>query len=556
MTGAESLQLFMELVANGNELFLSDEDFVVINGVTKPTLKKIYAEFLASIGSYPTVADGIANTSGTGTNNRFFTVPESGDTAERRYRNDAGVAVLVNRISSADVVDGLVAKFVTADAAGLNVVPVVVTQDGKVPIWLENGLLSAANLSPALRLAATADIIARSDAASALMLPMISNDRGQVVAWLENGSFNAAGLDQRIQEAIGTETKRKYSDASQLYSYRAQLAKAKSGSGFARVFFTGDSWTEHLLETPQVLATSLYEAFGQSGQGWISVHADEGGASSTLSQLLNGARLNKSSGWTLADMTLAADGLDGHAVTATGATATINITNLKTQALRWYYLDSDGAFRYTVDGGTPVVVAGGGTGTRKSIDIDGLADSAHTIRFDLVGNAGTVTMYGGFATRTASGIEFSKAGNGGSTAVQWNGIAVNTQAYAAELKPDLVFIILGTNDRNRAITKAEFKAGIISMVAAYREGSPNCAVVLVTPVAGGDSPELGLMSSYAEAMDEVSRSIKGVEQINLNEFMPPRSVSDALGLWKDENHLSELGGRFVADLLMKYFLSF
>ena len=99
-TGAESLQLFNQLVALGSTLFLSDEDFVTINGITKPTLKKIYAEFLASMGVYTTVAEGLTATSGTGTNNRFFTVPATGDKAETRYRNDAGVAVEISSILS------------------------------------------------------------------------------------------------------------------------------------------------------------------------------------------------------------------------------------------------------------------------------------------------------------------------------------------------------------------------------------------------------------------------------------------------------------------------
>lgn len=100
MTGAESLQLFQQLVANANSLFLSDADFVAINGISKPTLKKIYAEFLASMGTYTTVAAGLAATSGTGTNNRFFSVPGTGDVFETRYRNDAGVAVEISSLLS------------------------------------------------------------------------------------------------------------------------------------------------------------------------------------------------------------------------------------------------------------------------------------------------------------------------------------------------------------------------------------------------------------------------------------------------------------------------
>lgn len=106
MSGATDVQLFHQLVSNANALFLSDADSVVINGITKPTLKKIYAEFLASMGSYTTVAAGLAATSGTGTSNRFFSVPGSGELFETRYRNDAGVAVEVSSLLSW-LVDGL-----------------------------------------------------------------------------------------------------------------------------------------------------------------------------------------------------------------------------------------------------------------------------------------------------------------------------------------------------------------------------------------------------------------------------------------------------------------
>ncbi|MFJ7884612.1 hypothetical protein ACIQYF_14130 [Pseudomonas sp. NPDC096917] len=115
MSGAQDLQLFEQLVDNANSLFLSDEDFVVINGVTKPTLKKIYADFMASIGTFITVADGLEATNGTGTNNRFFTVPEAGNTYETRYRNDAGAAVQVGRISSAETIEKVLELIRAAD---------------------------------------------------------------------------------------------------------------------------------------------------------------------------------------------------------------------------------------------------------------------------------------------------------------------------------------------------------------------------------------------------------------------------------------------------------
>lgn len=121
MSGAQDLQLFEQLVDNASSLFLSDEDFVVINGVTKPTLKKIYSDFMASTGTFITVDDGLESTNGTGTNNRFFTVPEAGNTYETRYRNDAGVAVKVGQISSAEAIDTVLKLISPADGTPIYV---------------------------------------------------------------------------------------------------------------------------------------------------------------------------------------------------------------------------------------------------------------------------------------------------------------------------------------------------------------------------------------------------------------------------------------------------
>lgn len=124
MSGASDLQLFEQLVSSANQLFLSNGDSVVINGVTKPTLKKIYTDFLASMYSYTTVAAGLAATSGTGTNNRFFTVPATGADFEVRYRNDAGVAVEIGRSpSSSSVANGKLTSGIlgfTASGQALN----------------------------------------------------------------------------------------------------------------------------------------------------------------------------------------------------------------------------------------------------------------------------------------------------------------------------------------------------------------------------------------------------------------------------------------------------
>ncbi|MBF8765325.1 SGNH/GDSL hydrolase family protein [Pseudomonas putida] len=426
----------------------------------------------------------------------------------------------------------------------------IVNDESKVLAWMLGGSFDAAGLrDTVLR---HAQSLVKTGSYQGQNFPLIHNEQGQVIAWLSRNRFRAVGLDESTSDAIQAASTKKKTDGSRLWLYRARIAAALQGTGKARVIFTGDSWTEHLLETAQPLASKLYAEYGQSGNGWVGVRSD---VSNPVAQLLNGAVFSKTGTWTLYDMDGAnSNALDGHALSAVGTTGTITIDNLKTNSFEWWYRNGDGSFRYSVDGGDPVVVTGEGTGERKKLSITGLSDGTHTLKFDLVGNTGTVMMYGGMATRAAPGVEFSKAGNGGSTSVQWQACAPFVQQYAAELLPDLAIIILGTNDRDSNISKATFKAGLQALVNAYRTGSPNCCVLLVTPVQSRSLTEMGLLGEYADAMREISETTDLVEFIDLNAYMPPRVKTLEYGMWSDTVHLSETGGRYVAGLLMSSFL--
>ncbi|CAI8992878.1 SGNH/GDSL hydrolase family protein [Pseudomonas sp. IT-P218] len=54
------------------------------------------------------IPDGLAATSGSGSTNRFFSVPGTGNTFSTQYRNDAGVAVEIGRVSSAEAVESVI----------------------------------------------------------------------------------------------------------------------------------------------------------------------------------------------------------------------------------------------------------------------------------------------------------------------------------------------------------------------------------------------------------------------------------------------------------------
>lgn len=461
----------------------------------------------------------------------------------------ADVATLTGRVGAVESDKADRAKFGDTTGTQPDLVPLVVDEAGNVPLWLVDGLIGALGLSP--ELLSTIRVEKSPDTWPPFVVYSEGDQRVLLIADERGATFYGTSLTTTIEQppAPAVTIAPLSTDGRSLYAWRARLAAALGGNGIAKVILTGDSWTEHRAETALPLSQALFAKYGQSGLGWVSVRADESGM---LSQLLNGT-LVKSAGWSLHDMTVAAHALDGFAVYATGTAATITISNLKTQSLRWYYLDSNGTFRYSVDGGAPVTVIGGNTGARKSITISGLSDAEHNIVFDLVGNTGTVTMYGGYATRSASGVEFSKAGNGGSTAEQWSGLASIIQAYAAEILPDVAIVILGTNDSRFGATKATYKAGIQTLVNAYRAGAPNCAVVLVAPAAHGSSG-IAVLPEYRDALFEIASTTAGVEVLNLYAAMPGYATTNGYGLWLDALHLNENGGRFVTGLITKHLL--
>lgn len=75
---------------------------------------------LAASNPFPTTADGLANTSGAGATNRYFSVPEAGDTLAALYRNDAGVPFLMGRSPSAAIVAPVLATQLSTESETLH----------------------------------------------------------------------------------------------------------------------------------------------------------------------------------------------------------------------------------------------------------------------------------------------------------------------------------------------------------------------------------------------------------------------------------------------------
>ncbi|MCH0716253.1 SGNH/GDSL hydrolase family protein [Klebsiella pneumoniae] len=467
--------------------------------------------------------------------------------------------------AASSIVTGI-SEMVPSESVTPQLVPVVQDAEGKVSIWLENGDLAVKGVSDDTsdKVATSGTILPEkvamlpSEEVAPSLIPLVQDIDGNVALWLENGDFVARGLGSSLIDIISAalsgvfQNPLKYTDARTAWRWRTAKSKYKlSVTSKLKVGFTGDSWTEKKA-IPQMMANILYSEYSKAGEGWINFASANG-------DTLNGMSFNIS-GWTTYDAsetTVAPTygcALDGLCLYATGTAARITLNSVSATGLSIYYKDTLGTFRYTIDGGTPVVVAGAGTGTVTKVDITGLSSTGtHQLVIDLTGNADTVVIYGVYATISPNGVEIQKFGNANITADGYTKVLSYIPYFAQQLNPDIIFMIIGTNDYRLGRTLSNFYTALTSWVQTYKTALPDTCLVLIAPPqcnATGSYP----LTSYRDIMRKVATE-NNCEFFSLyDDFPSSYATANSYGLWNDALHLNNNGADFLSRELYKYFL--
>ncbi|CAI2121063.1 Domain of uncharacterised function (DUF3448) [Serratia fonticola] len=435
--------------------------------------------------------------------------------------------------------------------AAPNKVPLVVDDEGNVPAWFEDGKLNAVELHEDINPVSTLE-------SSPNMVPLIVDNEGNVPAWFEDGKLNAVGLHDNLKDIIlswlnnDNESQKDHSQGETLWQWRAKKARKDAGlASCLKIGFTGDSWTEHKT-IPQVFSDYFYGRYGKASDGWIQLNIDN-------VNLINGITLSRS-GWSVYDASTTAaappfpTSMDGQYIFTSDTGATLLLGNLFASSVRIFYYDGNGEFRYSTNGGEPTVVSCSGTNKIVSVEIKSLTISkASSISIDLTGNKGTVVIYGFYADGTGNGVEISKMGNGGITAPGYTKTLTYLPQTASVVAPDVLVMIIGTNDFRTNVTLDSFKAGLTSWIQAWQAIIPDSAIILVAPPQCNASGKNDL-SKFRDIMDDVAKSLK-VEFYSMFDHMNTSwAKSNAQGMWVDSLHLSNGGARFLLNQLNSYFL--
>ncbi|EIV9761630.1 SGNH/GDSL hydrolase family protein [Klebsiella pneumoniae] len=445
-------------------------------------------------------------------------------------------------------------------------VPVVRDMEGKVPVWLKDGDFDTRGVTDEFsdKVAGKGTAIPAalamlpSEVVSPQQVPLFRDAAGNVPVYLVDGKLAAYGVDSSLINLIYAglqglfQPNMKFTDGRSAWRWRVAKSKYKLLVGAKlKVGFTGDSWTEKRA-IPQMMANILYSEYSKAGEGWINFASANG-------DTLNGMSFNIS-GWTTYDASETTAeptygcALDGLCLYATGTAARITLNAVNATSLSIYFKDTAGVFRYTIDGGTPVVVTGAGTGNVTKVDVTGLSSTGtHQLVIDLTGNTDTVVIYGVYASISSNGVEIQKFGNANITADGYTKVLSNISYFAQQLNPDIIFMIIGTNDYRLGRTLSNFYAALTSWVQAYKAALPDTALVLIAPAqcnATGSYP----LESYRDIMRKVATE-NGAEFYSLfDDFPASWTTANGYGLWNDGLHLNNNGADFLSRQLYKYFL--
>lgn len=524
----------------------------------------------------PSDPDGtIAGLSAT-PNQQFFRVAQGtgSEVSFIYYLNNAGVALAVAQQVGSAALDE-VKSLIKAVETKVEMVPIVVDDDNNVPIWLNNGDLDARGLGPNIQSEITQKVsgLGISSAESTPnKVPVIVDDADNVALWLENGDLGAKGISAKLlaiiaaaldididgslfqpREAPLSSDLPVATDGRTLFRLKARLNSMLSTSTKnTKVMTIGDSWSEYVA-IPKGLYSVLTTDYGAANSSYISVNG---------TYLLNGVTLSKS-GWTLYDASAASlppttgrgCGIDGQSLAATGAAAVINISSQPCNRIVIFYQDLNGVFKYSVDGGTETTVTCTNTSTMKSVSIS-LTDGLHSLNINTVGNAGTVVIHGFYCPRDdVKGIEIQKCGNAGITGEGVSAYSDFISQYVSTLSPDVVLVILGTNEILQQKTVESYTTGLTNLVSQLKAGNSDTGIIFISPArcyrtAAPDGPVDG--TPYRNAMHKLAQNL-GVEFYNFYDDWGSYDQMNTLGVWTDTAHLNDKGGYSLARTLNNRF---
>lgn len=255
---------------------------------------------------------------------------------------------------------------------------------------------------------------------------------------------------------------------------RAQVARSQAGFSsimtlMGHSYFAGSNATPGATDFPTALRKVLAKKLDDV---WTGVVAFRNGETRDLRYTIVDAGWGTSNGAVI----------DPYASCTTAGASLTFVSDTVGTSVRIVTFENSGTFTYEIDGAAPVTVtSSSGTALTRIIDINGLANTTHTVK--ITATTTTSTYFIGCGVRRSTGLEIVNFGYGGSTSTQWtNTASTQKRGSARNATParNIVLLQLDTNDVRTGVTAAAWKANMQTIISG--EQSATTAIVLIASI--------------------------------------------------------------------------
>jgi lysophospholipase L1-like esterase len=351
-------------------------------------------------------------------------------------------------------------------------------------------------------------------------------------------------------------------DALGQWQRRLAAVRDRVPGAQATLALVGDSWVDGDVILGSPLRQALQAKYGDGGAGFVEFGG--GGDYAKGPPFATNITYERSGAWTVHDAFTdpAGRGVDLADVSSTDASTpgAITLTGAFAEAILHYIKQpGGGSFRWRVDSGPWQEVSTATQRPALAIErIAGLSLGHHVVKIE-VASAGTsgVWLTGADLRKPGSGVRVDRVGMNGATALDYTEAnAALWQAGLAALEPDLVILLLGTNDQARQRLPEQFRADMDALVDRVRAATPQAGILLLAP---GDN-NLKATGQAPLAIDEYTDELRALAEERGLAFLDSSQVlgsfpeANARGLYYDDVHINETGGRVLAGYLLENLL--
>ena len=312
----------------------------------------------------------------------------------------------------------------------------------------------------------------------------------------------------------------------------------------------GDSWVNERDRLAKHLVANFRKSYGLSGAGYCTLVESNGSADHNMAYLL------PYSGWSVVDQSPASIGLNISHLTAGVAGRSLDFwLQTGVDEIEVYYLKQPDGGTFSCYGQNTLLATIDTASEARSAGMSVVHWSPTVLpkyfRIKVSDPSLNGVAIGGVNFKTYSdGMRIHKIGNGGLTAHQ--AVQVDRSIWIESLRaidPEIFCILLGTNDYLGNVSPVAFKSDVAELVDRAIQAMPSLDIMLMSPGDNGLTGRSFEIADYRDALIELCIE-KDLKFIDLKEVLGDYASANELGLYKDEIHPNNEGGKLIADAWM------